>query len=124
VNVDAVHQWPRYFSHVLFDLWRRAVATSPGIAAIATGTGVRRGNQHEVGGEGGAPQGSRDCDDRILHRLAHDFERLAIEFGEFVEEQDPVVRLADLARRRRTAAADQTGVADRVMWSAKGTTRQ
>ena len=53
-------------------------------------------------------------------RLAHDFENVAGEFGQFVEEEHAVVGQRDFARARDHAAADQSGVGDGVVRRTKG----
>lgn len=50
-----------------------------------------------------------------FERLAQDLETSAMKLGQLVEEQHAVVRQADLAGRRRGAAADHAGIADRVV---------
>ena len=60
-------------------------------------------------------QRRRDRDRAVFQRLAQHFERAAVELGQFVEKQHAVVRQADFAGRGDRAAADQPGVADRVM---------
>ena len=57
----------------------------------------------------------RDRHRAVFQRLAQHFQRAAIELGQLVEKQHAVVRQADLAGRGRRAAADQAGVADRVV---------
>ena len=100
MNVDAVHQRTRDLAHVLFDLGRRTVAASPRVAAVTARTRIRRGDQHEVGWKGRAPQRPRDRDDAVFEWLTHHFERLAIELGQFIQKQDAVVGFADFTRRR------------------------
>ena len=62
----------------------------------------------------------RDRHRAVFQRLAEHFQRAAVELGQLVEKQHAVVRQADLARRGRRAAADQAGVADRVVRRAIG----
>ncbi len=51
----------------------------------------------------------------IFQRLAEHFQRAAVELGQLVEKQHAVVRQADFARRGNRSAADEAGVADRMM---------
>ena len=71
------------------------------------------GNVTRVAGPG-------DRDPAVLDRLAQVLEDLALELGQLVEEEEPVVGQADLARLGHEAAADETGVRDRVMGRAEG----
>lgn len=59
--------------------------------------------------------GPRDRGDAPLEPSAQHLEATAIEFGEFVEEEDAVMEERDLARRRRAAAVDHAGVRNGVM---------
>ena len=118
VQVDAVEQGAGDATQVLLDLGRRAGAGAAGIGPVSAGAGVHGGDEDEVGGEGRAAEGPADGDLAFLERLAQDLERLAIELGHLVEEEDALVGQADLARLGRAAATDQAGVADGV-WKAK-----
>ena len=115
VNVDAVEQRAADLAHVPFDLRRRAVAGAARVAAIAAGARIQRGDEHEVGRKRRAVERAGDRHRAVFERLAQHFERLAVELGQLVEEEHAVVGERDLARRGRRAAADQAGVADRVM---------
>ena len=87
VDVDAVEQRTGDFAEVALDLSGGADAVVGGVAVVAAGAGVARGNEHERGGELYAVLGPRDADFAVFERLAHHFEGLAIELGEFVEER-------------------------------------
>ena len=82
---------------------------------VAARAGIEGCHQHEGGGEGRAAHGARDGDDAIFEGLSHDFERLAIELGEFVEEQDTVVGEGDFAWSGRAATPYEASVADGVV---------
>ena len=118
VEVDAVEQGAADFGHVAFDLGDAAMAVAAGVVAIAAGARVERGDEHEVGWEIGRAEGTADRDVAVFERLSEDFEGPAVEFGEFVEEEDAVVGEADFARGGDRAAADESGVADGVVWGA------
>ena len=51
-----------------------------------------------------------------FERFAQNLDGASVELGEFVEEQDAVVRQRDFTRLRVTAAADQRDSRYRVMW--------
>ena len=106
---------PADAAHVALDLHGRAFAGVPGIAEVAARTRVHRRHQHEAGGERRRVQGARDGDVALLQRLAQHLQTAAMELRQLVEEENAVMGQRDLARRRRTAAADHAGVADRVM---------
>jgi hypothetical protein len=65
-----------------------------------------------------------DADVALFDRLAQHFERAAAELGEFVEEQDAVVREADFAGPRARAAADEGHVRGGVMRGAERAVHQ
>ena len=119
VDVDAVQQRAADPAEVAFDLQRRAIALPPRVAAISAGARIHRGHQHQVGRKREAAHRPRDRHAVFFQRLPQDFERAAVELGQFVEEQHAVMGERDLARRRRAAAADQARFADRVMRRAK-----
>ena len=119
VQVDAVEQGAGDATEVLLDLGRRAGAGAAGIRPVSAGTGIHGGDEDEVGGESRAAEGPADGHLAFLERLAQDLERLAIELGHLVEEEDALVGQADLARLGRAAAADQAGVADGVVRGAE-----
>jgi len=61
--------------------------------------------------------GNRDV--AILQRLTQHLQNVAMELGEFVQEQDAAVREADLAGHGVRATAEQAGIGDGVMRRAK-----
>jgi hypothetical protein len=115
VQVDAVQQRAGDLAQVLLDLRRRAAAGPPRIGAVSAGARVHRRHQDEVGREGRGPQRPADRHAAVLQGLAQHLQRLAVELRQLVEEQDALVRQADLAGLRDAAAADQPGVADGVV---------
>jgi hypothetical protein len=56
----------------------------------------------------------------VFEGLAHDFEDVAGEFGELVEEEDAVVGEGDFAGTGDDAAPDEARVGDGVVWGAEG----
>ena len=90
-----------------------------GVAEVAAGAGVHRGDQHDVGGEADRAGGAGDGDAAFLERLAQDLEDVLAELRQLVEEEHAVVGERDLAGAGDAAAADQAGVADRVMRGAE-----
>jgi hypothetical protein len=61
------------------------------IAKISTRAGVHRTNKHEGSGEGDASGTARDGHLPVFEGLAQDLEGSALEFGKFVEKEDPVM---------------------------------
>ncbi len=51
----------------------------------------------------------------LLERLAEDLEDMALELGQLIQEQDPVVRQRHLPRHGQLAAADQPHIRDGVV---------
>lgn len=75
------------------------MAIATGVVAVTAGAGVEGGDEHEVGREGGCRKGTRDGDDTVFKGLAEDLEGLAVELGEFVEEEDPLILFLVIATR-------------------------
>jgi len=83
-------------------------------------TGVHGGGEHETGGEGERHEGAGDGDGAVFERLAEDLEHVAGGLGQFVEEDQAVVREGDLAGTGDHAAADKASVGDGVVGRAEG----
>ena len=64
--------------------------------------------------------GAGDGDHAVFERLAEDFEDVAGELGQLVEEEQAVVGEGDFAGARDHAAADEAGVGDGVVGRAEG----
>ena len=82
---------------------------------IATWAGIHRGYQHETGRivYGKAGSGYRDV--AVFQRLPEDFQYIAVELGQFVEEENAVVGKADFSRLRVGASSDHRNVGDGMM---------
>ena len=120
MQVDAVEQGPGNLRPVLLDLERTARAAVPAVAEVPAGTRVHGRDEQEPAREDETACGAADGHLAVFERLAQDFERGAFELRQFVEEEHAVVREADLARLGIGAAADESGVADRVVRRAEG----
>ena len=70
------------------------------VAQEAARARVHRGDQDEVGREGGRVGSPADGHAALFERLPERFEAAAIELGQLIEEQDAVVGERDLARLR------------------------
>lgn len=97
------------------------MAFPPRIAAVAARAGIERGDEHEVGGEGGRGLRPADGHAAVLEGLPQHLERAAVEFGKFIEKEHAVMCQADLAGHRHGSTADKAGLADRVVRGAEGT---
>jgi hypothetical protein len=56
----------------------------------------------------------------MLQRLAQHLQHLALELGQLVQEQHPVMRQAHLSRPGNGAAADEAGIGEGVVRGAEG----
>src|SRR5690242_14050129 len=119
VDINAVEKRAGNFGDVALDHGRSAVTFARGIAEIAARAGVHGGSEHEARRKGDGDGGAGNGDGAIFEGLAHDFENVALEFGEFVEKEDAVVAEGDFAGTRDGSAADESGIADGVMRRAK-----
>lgn len=100
---------------VVLDERRGAVALAGSVVEVAAGAGVHGGGEHEGGGEAERHGGACDDDVAVFEGLAHDFEDVAGEFGEFVEKEDAVVCEGDFAGAGDDAAADESGIGNGVV---------
>ena len=82
------------------------------IAIITARTRVHSCHQLEVGTKGQRSLGAADGDNFVLHRLAHNFDGAAAEFGELVQEQYAAMGQRNLAGVGNIPAANQAGMAD------------
>src|SRR5690242_1026433 len=80
---------------------------------------VHGGGEHEARWKGDGNGGAGNGDGAVFERLAHDFEDVALEFREFIEEEHAVVAERDFAGTRNGATADEAGIADGVMRGTK-----
>src|SRR5690348_10442101 len=115
VNVDAVEKRAGDFGDVALNHGRRAAAFAGGIAEVAARARVHGGGEHEARWKGDGNGGAGNGDGAVFERLAHDFEDVALEFREFIEEEHAVVAERDFAGTRNGATADEAGIADGVM---------
>lgn len=120
MEVDAIEEGAGDALAVVFDLARIATAVAFGVAEEAAGAGIEGGDEDAFGREGKGASGAGDSDFTVFEGLAEDFEGGAAEFGEFVKEEDSVVRKGDFAGAGVGAAAEESGVGDGVVGRAKG----
>ena len=88
-------QRPGDFLAVTCDLVGGVAAGAFGVAVVAAGAGVHGGDELEARGEVAFHRGAADGDVAVFQRFAQHFEDAAVEFGQFVEEEDAVVGEAD-----------------------------
>ena len=115
LEVDAVQQRPGDAGAILLNLLGGAGAGPPSVAVIAAEAGIHRGHQHEAGREGDGAGGPGDGDHAVFQGLAQHLQGGALEFRQFVQEEDAVVGQAHLPRPGGGAAADEPGVGDGVV---------
>ena len=82
---------------------------------MAAAARVHRRDQLKARRIGDVPLGAGDADAAGLERLAERFERGAVELGEFIQEEDPLMRERNLARPGARPAADQCRERGRMM---------
>ncbi len=86
VDVDAVKQGAGNFMAVTFDLKGGAAANFSRHILPAARAGVHRRDEHKTGWETQASFGPRDGDIAVFQRLAQNFQHMAVEFQEFIQE--------------------------------------
>src|SRR5690554_236916 len=84
-------------------------------AVLAAGARVTGRHELEARGQAQGAAGARDAHEALFQRLAQRFQHGAAELGQFVEEEDAVMRQADLARARRAATPEYARLRARMM---------
>ncbi len=112
---------PEIFATYRWIMRRRAVAFARRIAEISAGAGIHGRGEHEARGESHGDGRAGNSDRAVFERLAHDFEDIALELRQLVEEQHAIVAERDFAGAGDGAAADEASVADGVVRRAVGT---
>ena len=121
VEVNAVQQGAADFGEIALDDAGRAAAFAGGIAVETTGTWVHGGHQHDARGKCESAIAAREIDGPFFERLTKLFQHAAWEFGQLIHEQNALMRETDFAwPRTAAAAADQTGVGDRMVRCTEG----
>lgn len=104
LQIDAIEQRAGNPQAVTRDLIGRASALAAGRAVETAGAGIHRRDQLELCRKFGLARRARNVDATVFERLAQRFEHAAVEFGEFVEEQNALMRERNFARTRYAAA--------------------
>ena len=107
MDIDTVQQRTRNAVTVVEQLVARTAAALAGIAEVAARTRIHGGQQLEPGGKNRLLPGSCDRDRARLERLAQRLEDIAIELGQLVEEQHPVMGTRHFAGTEARSAADE-----------------
>ena len=107
-DVDAVGESAAQRTLVAGDCSRRTLAFRI-LFAPATGTGVGRRNQGEVGGQRAPSVDSGNADFTGFQRLPEGLQCRSPELAEFVKEKHTSVSESDLTWPRRTSPADEAG---------------
>src|SRR5947209_17688994 len=116
LEVDPVEERRGQASPIGVDGGRRAAAGPDRIPAPAARARVRGRDEAEARGVGDGPGRPRDRPPTRLERLAQGLQHRGLELRKLVEEQDAVVRPADLSRHgEATPAAHQPGGRDAVV---------
>ena len=115
LQIDAVEQRSRELADVLCDHCVVAAAFRAARAAIAARTRIHRRDELKARRIRERSGSARNGHRAFLERLPHHLDRAARELGQLVEKEHAVVRERDLARLGERAAADERGLADRVM---------
>ena len=91
LDVYAVEQWARNLVHVALYLPRRADTMVGWVSIITAGAGIHGGHKHERAREVDVIFGAGDVDLPVFEWLAQHFERVFVEFRQFVAEEHTVV---------------------------------
>ena len=107
MDIDAVHERPGNARHVTLDFRRSAVAFMGRVAVITARAGIHSRDEHEPGriSDSGRSAGYRNL--VVLHGLPQHFEDILFEFGQFIQEEDAVMRERNLAGFRNRPPTNQ-----------------
>ena len=100
MQVYAVHQRAAEAALVTRHLVGRAAARFVGCTQVPAGAGVHCSDELETRREFAAPRSARDGDGAGFQGFTQGLQRGAGEFGQFVEEQDPMVGQRNFSRTR------------------------
>ena len=89
------------------------------MVVVATGAGVHAGDQHKVGREVYGDFSSADGYLALFQGLPHHLQYGALEFGELIQKQDPMMGQGNFSGLRITSSADQGYIRNGVVWAAK-----
>ncbi len=120
VEVDAVGHRAGQARAIGLGATGRAHAAAHGVAVEAARAGVAGADQQRAGREAGAHHRPGHVDAPLLQRLAQRVEGRRREGADLVQEQDPVVGQAHLARARDAPAAHEARGRDGVVRGAEG----
>ena len=107
LQVDTVEKRSADAVNVSLDGAGSADALLCGVVIVAAWAGIHRRHEHKSCGIVDGIFSARDRDVTVFERLAHHFEHLSAEFGEFIEEENTVVGKADFAGHGIRAASDE-----------------
>ena len=121
MQVDPVEQRAGQPRLIIAHAARIFVAVARRIARIAAAAGVHRRHELHPRRESHMSIGARDIDLAGFERLAQRIEHRALEFGQFIQEQDAQMRQTDLTGAHLQSAAGQRRHAGRVVRCAERT---
>lgn len=120
VKVDPVHNGAGNSCLVARGFAGRAGAEALGIAQVAAGAGIHRGDKNKACREVKGALGAGDRDVAVFEGLPQVFEDTFGELTEFIEEEDSTVGEADFAGLGEGTAADQRNRRGAVVGRAEG----
>ena len=123
LDVYAVEQRTANLVHITLYLPRGAHAGVGGVAIIAAGAGVHRGDKHETARKLGGVLGAGDGDLAVLKGLAQHFEGGFVELRQLIGEEHAVVGQGYLSGLGIGTATHEGHLGDSVVRAAEGTLR-
>ena len=86
-----------------------------GVAIVAAGTGVHRGDQHERTGVFHAVLGAADADRAVVQRLAQHLQHATAQLGHLDQEEHTIMGETDFTRLGIVATTDEGDLRDGMM---------
>src|SRR3990172_5075992 len=123
-EIDPIQERSRKPSLIALDRARGAGAGTSRSPSKPAGTGVNRRDESETRGERSDAAHPPDPHPAVLHGLSQRFERGSGKLRKLVEEEDSVMREANLPRQVPDAASYHGGGRDRVVGRSKRRPRQ
>ena len=97
MDIDSIHQRTGDLGSITLNLRNGAGAFIVGVTIITARAWVHGSDQHKAGrvGEGGGCP--RDCHPLLFQGLAHDLQNILLEFGQFIQKKNPIMRETNLS---------------------------
>jgi len=116
VHIDSIEQRSAHLGEIALDYAGSAATLARGVAIKAAWAGIHRANQHQASRKSKRAIAAGQRDRTLLKRLAQLFQYAPRKFGQFVEEQDALMRQTYFAGTRASTAVNSFKNAYNRLW--------